>query len=411
MLMFLLACTTTPDNLAPPADELPADNFGDATSVRLESPYSGQTVQPDFTVTFTFGDEVEQVRVLIDDEPVTGFENPGKGRLDVYAATGRHKLALVGYDSSRSELSRDTIDVRVRDDADGDWVGITTPADGAHPLNPVVFSAEASSDVTRIEFAADDWVIGDISPGSSFTYTFAGVGFEREIEARAFNGDEQVASDVIHITVEESVIDPGPTDFNELVEALVDSYPKDGTYEFYWPADGGGWSGSTRDLYYQDQKITSHGGYSACYCSGITFEWYLRAFQEWDKANGGDGNDLNGIDDRDIWSFRRDWYVRDLKGEGPTVAMETYGVGTDVGSFENWQRGDFVQLWRKNGSGHTAVFWDWILDDADGIIGLEYASCQGAGLDFNDEYFGSHGDALDPQYMWAARGWLPELWY
>ena len=159
-------------------------------------------------------------------------------------------------------------------------------------------------------------------------------------------------------------------------------------------ADNSFWGYDGADVMYGDLGIdTAYGGFGD------------------DIIEGGDGNDLNGINDSEIWTFRRDWYVRDLKGEGPTAAMENYGVGTDVGGFENWERGDFVQLWRKNGSGHTAVFWDWILDDDDSIMGLEYVSCQGDGLDFNDEYFGSHGSALDPQYMWAARGWLPEYWY
>jgi hypothetical protein len=414
MILLLLACTPASDSLNDDPQELPGDNFGDAATVRFEEPFSGQTVDTSFKAVFAFGDEVQLVRVLIDDEPATSFESPGKGTLNLTADTGRHTLTLVGFDGDRAELSRDTVDIRVVDeDAGTAWVGITTPSDGAHPMNPVVFSAEGSAGVTRIEFLADDWSIGEVKPGGSFSYSFAGVGFERTIKVQAYDEDEMVATDSIRITVEESTVDPGPTDFNELVEALVEAYPKDGTYQYYWPADGGGWSGSTRDMYYQGEKVTSHGGFSSCYCSGITFEWYLRAFQEWDKANGGDGNDLNGIDQDEIWDFRRDWYVRDVRGPGTTVAMEAYGVGVDVGGFENWQRGDFVQLWRYNGSGHTVVFWDWVLADDGSIVGMEYASCQNAtnGLGINEEYFGSSSGSLDPQYMWAARGWLPELWY
>ncbi len=414
MIPLLFACLQSADdsNAQRKPGALSEDGFSDAGDVRIGEPYSGEVVGGVFTVAFDFGADVDLVRVFLDGEASTGFEKPGKGRLELQAESGRYQLELIGYDDRRTELSRDMVDVRVRDDSgDVAWVGITTPVDGAHPLNPVVFSAAASEGISSIEFTVDDWPIGSISPGASFTYTFEGVGFEREIEATAYAGEEVVASDLIHVTVEESVVEPGPTDFNELVIKLVESYPKDGTYTYYWPS-GGGWSGSTRDLYYQGEKIADHGGYSACYCSGITFEWYLRAWQEWAETTGADGEDLNGIGASAIWQFRRDWYVRELKGPGPTAAMENYGVGTDVGSFDNWQRGDFVQLWRNNGSGHTVVFWGWILDEESNIVGMEYASCQGAtdGLGISKEYFGSFSGALDPQYMWAARAWLPERW-
>ena len=416
MLLLLLACTQPANDLdhegiktGPGAE----DGFGDHASVRINEPYEGQSVESSVTIRFDFGDAVAFVQALSGDSSVTGLVAPGKGTLTVDLPIGRQRLVLVGFDAQRQEISRDEVVIQVREEEAGSsWVGISTPSDGAHPMNPVVFSADGEG-LTRIEFLADDWSIGEIAPGGTLSYSFGGVGFERRIEALGYDGDTLVASDVITITVEESTVDPGPTDFNELVIDLVDAYPKDGTYTYYWPSDGGTWSGSTRDQIYQGQKVTSHGGFSACYCSGITFEWYLRAYQEWDKANGGDGNDLNGIDDSDIWVFRRDWYVRDIRGPGPSVAMENYGVGTDVGAFENWRQGDFVQLWRKNGSGHTVVFWDWIEDDDGNLIGMEYASCQNAtdGLGLNDEYFGSSSGSLDPQYMWAARGWLADLWY
>jgi len=414
MILILFACVQPVDDRNTKVEDgaLVEDGFGDTRDVRISEPYSGQVVGAAFTVRFDFGAEVELVRAFLDGEPGTGFEKPGKGRLDLQAESGRYHLELIAYDDRRTELSRDMVDVRVREDSgDVPWVGITTPVEGAHPLNPVVFSATASDGVTSIEFTVDDWPIGSISPGASFTYSFEEVGFEREIEAAAYAGEELVASDLIHVTVEDSVVEPGPTDFNELVIDLVEAYPKDGTYTFYWPSSGG-WSGSTRDLYYRDQKVADHGGHSACYCSGITFEWYLRAWQEWATTTGADVEDLNGIGSTDIWQFRRDWYVRELKGPGPTAAMENYGVGTDVGSFDNWQRGDFVQLWRNNGSGHTVVFWGWILDEENNIIGMKYASCQNAtdGLGISEEYFGSFSGALDPQYMWAARAWLPEHW-
>ena len=407
MLIWLLACGDEP------AKTQQADGFAKATDVRLVEPEAGAVVGSPFTVIYEAGADLKLVQVEVDGTPLSERVDATElGRLDVEAEDGRHTLSIVGYDRQGTELSRDTRDIRVVTDEDAAWVAITTPSDGAHPVNPVNFVVDGSAGVVEIELFADDWSLGTTTSGEVLTYTFSGVGFEREIEAigRDATG-EDVANDVIHITVEGGT-DAGPADFNEVVLDLVDSYPQDGTFEYYWPQSGS-WSGGTRDVWYQDELVGSGGGYSACYCSGITWEVYLRAWQEWAAQNGEDADDLNGVTADEIWDMRRDWYVRDLYGPGPSIAMETYGVGVEVESFDDWEPGDFVQLWRTSGTGHTAIFMGWIEDDSGNRLGMDYVSCQGStdGYGINDEYFGSHSGALDPAYMYAGRGWLPELWY
>ncbi|MCP4809527.1 MAG: hypothetical protein GY913_07480 [Proteobacteria bacterium] len=407
MLIWLLACGDEPESAA--AD----DGFAKATDVRLVQPEAGAVVAPTFTVVYEAGADLRRVHLELDGTALTDpVEATELGRLDVTAPSGRHTLSLIGSDRTGTELSRDEREIRVISDEESEWVAITTPSDGAHPVNPVTFVVDGSAGVVEVELFADDWSLGTTTSGSPLSYTFSGVGFSREIEAIGRDSaGEDVALDAITITVEAGT-DGGPADFNEVVLDLVDSYPQDGSFEYYWPQSGS-WSGGTRDVWYQDELVGSGGGYSACYCSGITWEVYLRAWQEWAAQNGEDADDLNGVSADDIWDMRRDWYVRDLYGPGPSVAMENYGVGTEVTSFDDWEPGDFVQFWRTSGSGHTAVFMGWVTDDDGNRLGMDYVSCQGStdGYSINDEYFGSHSGALDPANMYAGRGWLPELWY
>lgn len=407
MLFWLLACGDAP------TEATTQDGFGKATDVRLVQPEAGAVVGSPLTVEYAAGADLRLVQVHLDDQPISDRVDASEvGRIQVEAESGRHTLAIVGFDRKGVELSRDERDIRVVSDDDEAWVAITTPSDGSNPVNPVTFVVDGSEGVVEIELFADDWSLGTTGPGEVLSYTFSGTGFAREIEAVGRDADgAELGTDGITITVEAGT-DGGPADFNEVVLDLVDSYPQDGTFEYYWPQSGS-WSGGTRDVTYQGELVGSGGGYSACYCSGITWEVYLRAWQEWAAQNGVDADDLNGVSADAIWDMRRDWYVRDLYGPGPSIAMENYGLGTEVTSFDDWQPGDFVQFWRTSGTGHTAVFMGWVTDDAGNRLGMDYVSCQGStdGYAINDEYFGSHSGALDPANMYAGRGWLPELWY
>lgn len=413
LLALFVGCTPAPSNVreAPVGDE-PEDNFGGDSTVRVTAPVDGATVEETFEVTWTRGDAVDEIRVKVDGQAVTAGVEADKASLTL--TSGRHTIGVIALDSSDDVLSTDTVEVRVvSGSSGGPWVTITSPSDNSHPPDPVQFTVEwSTTGVDKVELFADDWLLGEVGGDGVLTYNFAGVGFERDIEARAYDKDgNTVAVDGLVVTPEEGV-DPGISEFNDLVVAMMATYPTDGTYTYYWPT-GSSWPGTTRDLWYQDEKVGSTGGYSSCYCSGITFELFLRAWQEWDEANGGDGEDLNGMSADDLMDFRLMWYVEQLDGPGPSVAMEAYGVGTEVEGFDNWKEGDFVQLWRKSGSGHTVVFRDWEYDSDGDRIGMQYTSCQNStdGYGTKSEYFGSGTSALDPDLMWAARAAMPDAWY
>lgn len=412
--MFLLTLLLACDPAADTASDQPADNFGDHRSVRITSPGPGDTVHNPVVLRFSAGEQVDQVRAFEGEQSLGRPVDASAGRLELELAPGSHDLVLRGFGGGGAMLAEDSLRVRVLEtepEEPAHWVGILTPSAGSHPVNPVTLVAQGSDSVETVAFYAGDWLLAEGEPGQVFTYSFGGLG-QREIELRGLDSDGAVlATDTLTVTVEQGA-DPGPETFSELIEDLVLSYPMDGTYEYYWPQSGS-WSGSTRDIWYQGELIASGGGHQACYCSGITFEWYMLAFQDWDLANGGDGQDLNGISASEIWDFRRDWYVRDLDGPGPSFALENYGLGVQVDSTDSWVPGDFVQLWRRNGTGHTAVFMGWITDSAGNRVGMDYASCQGStdGLGIHSETFGAESNSIDPLLIYAARPWLPADWY
>ena len=58
--------------------------------------------------------------------------------------------------------------------------------------------------------------------------------------------------------------------------------------------------------------------------------------------------------------------------------------------------GDFVQLWRHDGSGHSVIFLDWVRD-GEALVGLRYWSTQTTtnGIGEAVERFGTEGRAID----------------
>lgn len=387
----------------------PGEDFLKDTDVRLTAPTRGEAITPATTVSWEAGADVYSVALEVDDDVVWGPEaTDGTGSTDIELEGGRRNLTLVGYDADGEQLSAYTIPVRVSEEGET-WVSIVSPSDGATVTNPVTFIVEASDDVESVRLEADGWELGTVAPGELITYEFTGTGYERQIDALGLVGEGVVADDAIGITVDPGSA-PEASNFNDLVLEILDGYPTDGSHEYYWPT-GGDWYGVTQDIYYQGELVAEGDPYGRCYCVGLTWEVYMRAFQEIDAMTGGDGS-LNGLDQDDLSDFRVDWFVRDLWGDGEGVAMENYGLGDAVTDVADLQPGDFIQFWRYSGSGHSVIFLDWELDSDGDIIGIQYWSTQTStdGINVNSEYFGSGGSSIDPSYFYAARARMPEDW-
>lgn len=402
--MFLLfACA--PDDATPEQD-----GFTRGHVVRVTAPTNGETVESPFVLTFEAGGAIADVSLLADTAAVVTAVpvEDGGGELVVELEEGAWELTLVGLDAEGVEASRHTVTVRVAEPEDA-WVTITSPSNGAEVPNPVTFAVEASEGVDRVELSADGWPIGDIGENGTLTYTFTGAGYARAITAEAYTDEVLVGTDTIAVTVEPGT-EPEVSSFNEVVMRLLEAYPTDGTNTYYWPDDAD-WYGTTQDIWYLDTLVAEGDPRGRCYCVGLTWEVFMRAFEEVDRSTGGDGS-LNGLSVDDLDTFRVDWFVRDIDGDGPGVALDTYGLGGRVTNFEDAQPGDFVQFWRHSGSGHNNIFIEWVRDDAGDIEGITYWSTQSGtdGIGYNTEYFGSSGSRIDTQYLYLSRAWMPEDW-
>lgn len=415
--LLLAACASDTNEPvdSPPVDEgnPDGDNFGDERRVRITSPGPNEAVPSVFALGFSLGEAVAEFRVRIDDGELSPFvKSKGEGEFTLSVLPGRHDLALIGYDGDRGEIGRDTIAVNAVGDA-ASWVAITSPADGSDPINPVQFTVSASDDVDTVALFADGFAIGEVAPGGVLTRGFEGTGYEREIVAVGRAGGEDLAEDTIRVTVQEGAeVEIG--DLNDRVMRLLAGYPTDSSIDYWWPS-GVDWSGSTRDILYQGALVADDGGVESCFCVGLTWEVYLRAWREVDAERGGDGDDLNGLTADDVFELRDDWFVRELDGPGAAYALDRWGLGVEVESFDDWRPGDFVQFWRNDGSGHNVIFIDWVTNGDGDRTGIRYWSCNGSsstdGPGYNEEYFGTTRASIDASLTTAGRAALPEDWF
>lgn len=199
--------------------------------------------------------------------------------------------------------------------------------------------------------------------------------------------------------------------FNDYVLEIMKSYPTDGSMPYAWVNEPG-YYGITRDLTFLDQLFVKGDEKKRSYCSGITFEVFFQAYQAYNQANG--LTQIGEIDTLDkMEEFRRKWYG--VGGDRRTIkhALESSGLGYQVTDLNQVQAGDFVQIWRHNGSGHTVIFINWVKDTEGKILGFNYWSSNSSGISYREEYFGDSGKAMilnetyfmkviDPK-EWAAK--------
>jgi hypothetical protein len=323
-----------------------------------------------------------------------------------------YNLQVMAYAPSGEQVSTDMVAVHVMEEVtvNDPWVLITSPRDGSSVSNPVAFTVEAGPTVDTVEFFADDWSLGTIEPGEVLRYEFSGTGYERRIEAVAYAAGEEVASDDLTVTVTDGS-SPGESDVNELILGYLSEYPTDGSYAYWWPDDSYGWGGNPSDLYYEGELFAPGDALNRSYCVGITFEVFMRTFYQLDEDYGLGGS-LNGVSFDELYDLRTDWYVRDLYGTGIVEAMENYGIGGRVTSWDDVLPGDIIQFWRHSGSGHNAIFIGWETNTAGEVVGFTYWSTQGStdGIGYNDEYFGTSGSRVDPNFFFVGRLAAPEDW-
>lgn len=138
------------------------------------------------------------------------------------------------------------------------------------------------------------------------------------------------------------------------------------------------------------------------YCSGFTFTVFFRVM-----------NSIGAFDTLsiiDLKSIQQDWYGN----TGPSAerqsvyVMEKWNLGAQI-EMDQARPGDFVQFWRNNNTGHSALFLNWIRDGSGTITGLKYRSSQRPtnGIGERTEPIGDQSRALNPKRIYLGRAWNP----
>jgi hypothetical protein len=195
---------------------------------------------------------------------------------------------------------------------------------------------------------------------------------------------------------------------NSYVLEIIRAYPTDGTHRYWWPK-GGAYDGVTEDLVYQGEVVARGESEGRTYCCGLTFEVWLRACERWHEARVRKGDlRIGDLDARGLKRLRGDWYCARGGLKGPEDALVPGGFGVKVVKPEDARPGDFVQLWRKSGSGHSVVFMGWEVERGE-ITGMRYWSTQKStqGIGYRTERFAGKA-GLDRERLHIVRA-LPPL--
>lgn len=137
---------------------------------------------------------------------------------------------------------------------------------------------------------------------------------------------------------------------NEHVLEIVRSTPRGGGYG--WPAQDPTVGGCLESVFHDGVCVlrAGPGPTPPVYCCGVTLEALFRAFSL--------AGAVPPIDARTARRLQRRWFVIGPKyRKGPANALPRYGLGIETS--DDPQPGDFAQLWRENGSGHSVVVLDY----------------------------------------------------
>lgn len=175
--------------------------------------------------------------------------------------------------------------------------------------------------------------------------------------------------------------EPAPTApalgaLNARIVQVLRSYPTDGTHAYHWPKSGS-WCGNTKDLHYRGALYAAGDPEKRAYCCGLTFEVFLESYRLWCEAEKREFV-LPGIaDHKALTEFRKRWFGADGDQSTMQNALVKAQIGTAIAKLEDAEPGDFVQLWRNDGSGHAVIFLGWDREPrTKAITALRYWSTQ-----------------------------------
>lgn len=192
---------------------------------------------------------------------------------------------------------------------------------------------------------------------------------------------------------------------NPYVLHVIAAYPTDGSYPYRWEKNEYDiYNGVTENLVYRD-KIIAKGHPNQTHCSnccGLTFEIFFRSMQLRNQKKGISPDDFNGMTWDDLFNMMLIWFVVG-KGDSPREAIVYYGLGRAIDNWEEAKAGDFMDISRNSGSGHSVIFIEWLRDDSGRISGLKYFSSQKSGVGYATEYFSDAGGKVLREHIHIGR--------
>ena len=191
--------------------------------------------------------------------------------------------------------------------------------------------------------------------------------------------------------------------FAKSVLAVIATYPTDGTHGYYWPK-GDAWPGTTCDFDYLGTKVCEADAKKRCYCCGITFEVFVKAWKAWSDSRKVEFR-VPGVSGKEMIGLRADWFG----STGDTRrtlqhAVTARKLGRAIDKLEDARPGDFVQLWRRSGTGHSVIFIELKRNSEGKPKALKYWSSQKStnGIGYREESLeGKEG--VDPEQTYVVR--------
>ena len=189
----------------------------------------------------------------------------------------------------------------------------------------------------------------------------------------------------------ESEIDDTYSEYGTDVISIANKFSGGG---YQW----GGVSGVCIPLRHDGKIIRSYDEDGPSHCVGYTLSVAFIA-----ATNRGL---FDSKSEKQVRKFSSDWYsAGGVNGKLCVQALENIGIGSEF-DLEQAIEGDFCQIWRTNGSGHSVIFLSHIYNDNDEIIGIKYRSSQKStdGIGDRKEYFSDSGKGkMSKEYTYFGR--------
>ncbi|MGH4052513.1 MAG: Ig-like domain-containing protein [Clostridium sp.] len=230
---------------------------------------------------------------------------------------------------------------------------------------------------------ATDFMATGLNSGTNYTFT---------IKAKDTLGNTSAATNSVTVNTEAQA-PVNQITLNSYVAKAISAY-EIGKYSYLLNNDYQHYNGVTQDIVYNGATLlrANPDGSKSSHCVGLTFEVFFKAMQTRNTDAGISKDSFNNMSYENMTDAMLTWYsaLGTLKSQGDQLAaaIEKYGLGTRITNLEEVRTGDFIDFSRTTGSGHTAVFINWIRDN-NNIIGFKYWSTNVStnGINYKEEYF------------------------